>query len=135
MLSAKQAAFAGSQRIAHLATTDDVGQPHVVPICFVLLVGDFYFVVDRKPKRTTNLKRIRNIERNPKVALIIDRYDEDWSRLGWLMVQGKASVLDSHGAAIVALREKYAQYREMTLDDRPVVKITPDRVLTWGDLA
>ena len=135
MISARQASFANSQRVAHLATTDAAGKPHVVPVCFTLLDGVFYFVIDRKPKLTTNLKRLRNIERNPNVALIIDRYAEDWARLGWMMVHGTASVLQSHDAAIAALREKYPQYREMTLDDRPVVKIAPDRVLTWGDLA
>ncbi len=135
MLSERQASFANAQRIAHLATADAAGRPHVVPICFVVLDGDFFFVIDRKPKRTTNLKRLRNIERNPNVALIIDRYHEDWSRLGWLMVQGTASVLQSHDAAIAALREKYPQYREMTLDDRPVVKIAPANVSSWGDLA
>jgi PPOX class probable F420-dependent enzyme len=137
VLSASQASFAQRQRIAHFATADAEGQPHVVPICFVVMDGDFYFVIDLKPKRTTRLKRLRNIEENPNVALVIDRYDEDWSRLGWLMLQGVASVIESgpqHGAAVAALAEKYAQYRDMALDDRPIVRIVPGRVSSWGDL-
>ncbi|MCH8815232.1 MAG: TIGR03668 family PPOX class F420-dependent oxidoreductase [Chloroflexi bacterium] len=137
MLSESQASFAQRQRVAHLATADAGGQPHVVPICFVLLDGDFYFAIDRKPKRTTRLKRLRNIEENPAVALVIDRYDEDWSRLGWLMLQGVASLVESgprHDAAVAALAEKYVQYRDMVLDDRPIVRIVPERASSWGDL-
>lgn len=102
-----------------------------------MLDGDFYFAIDLKPKRTTRLKRLRNIEENPAVALVIDRYDEDWSRLGWLMVQGVASVIESgpqHVAAVAALAEKYLQYGDMVLDDRPIVRIVPERVSSWGDL-
>jgi PPOX class probable F420-dependent enzyme len=98
--------------------------------------GVFYFVVDEKPKRTSNLKRLRNITENPKVALVIDRYDEDWSRLGWLMVQGRASVVAAGAErerAVTALRDKYEQYGEMALDG-PVVRITPGKVMSWGEL-
>jgi len=137
VLSESQASFAQRHRIAHLATADAEGQPHVVPICFVAIDGDFYFAIDLKPKRTTRLKRLRNIEENPNVALVIDRYDEDWSRLGWLMLQGVASVIEAgpqHAAAVAALAEKYIQYRDMALDDRPIVRIVPQHVSSWGDL-
>jgi PPOX class probable F420-dependent enzyme len=136
MLSPEQAAFAKAARVAHLATADGSGQPHAVPVTFVVVDGVFYFVVDEKPKRTSNLKRLRNIAENPKAALVIDRYDEDWSRLGWLMVQGSASVVEAgaeHERAVAALRDKYEQYGEMTLTG-PVVRITPENVMSWGEL-
>ena len=137
MLSHQQTAFAADARLAHLATTDANGQPHVVPITFVLMDGALYFAVDEKPKRTKHLKRLRNIEENPSVALVIDRYDEDWSKLGWLMVQGEATVIDNTGVrelVVRALREKYGQYRDMPLAG-PLVKIVPSKVLGWGDIS
>lgn len=136
VLPPEEAQFADRARVAHLATADASGQPHAVPVTFVLLDGDFYFAIDEKPKRTQRLKRLRNIEENPQVALVIDRYDEDWSRLGWLMVQGTASAVDDAAErerAVAALREKYPQYREMALDG-PVVRIVAAKVLTWGEL-
>lgn len=137
MLSPEQAGFARRCRVAHLATTSADGQPHAVPVTFVLVDGAFYFAVDEKPKRTTRLKRLKNIEENPRVALVIDRYDDDWARLGWLMVQGLASIVDGapeRARAVAALREKYDAYREMSLDG-PVVRIAPLKVLSWGDLS
>lgn len=137
MLSPEQVAFAGRQRVAHLATADAGGQPHVVPVTFVLLDGAFYFAIDDKPKRTQRLKRLRNIEENANVALVIDRYDDDWSKLGWLMVQGVASTVDAPGErsrAVAALRQKYEPYQQMPLD-RPVIRISPAKVLSWGDIA
>lgn len=136
MLTPAQHAFALNARVARLATAGADGQPHAVPVTFVLLDGDFYFAVDRKPKRTQRLKRLRNIEENASVALIIDRYDEDWSRLAWLMVQGTASIVDDPALqqrAADALREKYPQYRDVTIDG-PVVSIRPDKVMSWGKL-
>lgn len=136
MLTPEQAGFAGRSRVARLATVDAGGRPHAVPVTFVLLDGAFYFAVDEKPKRTKRLKRLRNIEEDPRVALVVDRYDEDWSRLGWLMVQGRASALEGgseRDRAVAALREKYPQYRGMALDGT-VVRITPEKALSWGAL-
>ena len=94
MFSDDQVRFTESQRVAHLATADANGRPHVVPVCFAYLNRRIYIAIDEKPKRSLRLKRLRNIEENPRVALVLDRYDEDWSRLAWVLVQGTAAVLD-----------------------------------------
>jgi PPOX class probable F420-dependent enzyme len=135
MLTPEQERFIAMQRVARLATADARGQPHVVPVCFVFLGGGFYIPVDEKPKRTLRLKRLRNIQQNPRVALLVDTYDEDWRRLAWVMVQGEAEVLEGGPEcreAVVALREKYPQYRAMALEERPMVRIRPQRVIAWA---
>jgi PPOX class probable F420-dependent enzyme len=137
MLSAEQLRFIEGQRVAHLATADASGRPHVVPVCFAHLEGRIYIAVDEKPKRSMNLKRLRNIKANPQVALVFDRYDEDWSRLGWVMVRGHATIIDrgrEHESALEALRDRYQQYREMRLENWPLISVTPERVSSWGDL-
>lgn len=123
--------FAERHRVAHLATADAAGAPHVVPICYALVGDRFYSVVDEKPKRTrTGLKRLRNIEANPRVALVIDDYGEDWTRLAYLLLQGHAARVDDRAEyerALTALRERYPQYRAMALgfDTHPMIRITP----------
>jgi PPOX class probable F420-dependent enzyme len=137
MFSAEELHFTGSQRVAHLATADANGRPQVVPVCFAHLDGRIYIAIDEKPKRTLRLRRMRNIDENPQVAIVLDRYDEDWSRLAWVLVQGTATVLDTgpeHSRALIALREKYPQYRVMALEDRPVISVTVERVSSWGEL-
>jgi len=137
MLSASQLQFIERQRIAHLATADASGRPHVVPVCFAHVDGQFYIAIDKKPKRSLKLKRLRNIEENQRVALVFDRYDDDWSRLGWVLVQGTAAVLaggPEHERALAALRRRYEQYRSMALEGRPVIRVTAGRVASWGDL-
>lgn len=126
------------RRVAHLATADATGAPHVVPICFAL-VGDTLFVsIDEKPKRGAplQLRRLRNIAQNPRVAVVADVYDdEDWARLGFVLVRGIARILsagEEHRLALEALRGKYVQYRAMALEERPVIAITVERVTTWG---
>ena len=137
ILSPDARAFADRHRVAHLATADDAGAPHVIPICYAMVGADFYFVVDDKPKRTrTGLKRLRNIAANPQVALVIDDYDEDWTRLAYLLVHGAAVVVadrDEYAVALAALRERYAQYRSMPLAfaTHPMVRITPVRSHLW----
>jgi PPOX class probable F420-dependent enzyme len=138
MFSAEELRFIESQRLAHLATADASGRPHVIPVCFAYLDGGIYIAIDEKPKRSLRLKRLRNIEENPRVALVLDRYDEEWARLAWLLVQGTAAVFDSgpeHKRALAALREKYPQYRTMALEARPVISVTVGRISSWGDLA
>ena len=81
--------------VGRLATVDGGGAPHVVPICFVLLHGSIYSVVDEKPKRTAHLQRLRNLAGNRRAALVIDRYSEDWSELAWVMVRGSADVIEA----------------------------------------
>lgn len=137
MLSADERTFADCHRVARLATADAAGAPHVIPICYALVGECFYFVIDEKPKRTrTGLKRLRNIAANPQVALVIDDYDEDWTRLAYLLVQGQAAVVEHRGeyaAAVAALRERYVPYRSMPLafETHPLVRITVGRTHLW----
>jgi PPOX class probable F420-dependent enzyme len=137
MFSAEELRFTESQPVAHLATADANGRPHVVPVCFAYVDGGLYIAIDEKPKRSVRLKRLRNIEQNPQVAIVLDRYDENWSRLAWVLVQGPAAVLDGgpeHKRALAELREKYPQYRTMALEERPIISVTVERVSSWGDL-
>lgn len=124
-------------RIARLATADSTGQPHVVPVCFAYDGAAIYMVIDEKPKRTAphRLRRVRNIIANPKVALIVDHYEEDWRRLRYTLVTGTARVIESgpdHLRAIALLREKYPQYHAMRLEDRPVLVIAPAGTIAWA---
>jgi PPOX class probable F420-dependent enzyme len=133
-------AFLGAMPVARLATADRNGQPHAVPICFVVIGATLYFTVDEKPKRGDPrlLKRLRNITENPQTAVIVDRYDADWSRLGWVMLRGRAEILDEgpeHSRAQRALAERYPAYRGMDLAGLPVVAIRVERVTRWGNLA
>ena len=126
-----------SARVAHLATGDARGQPHVIPICFVFDGNDFYSPIDEKPKRTApqKLKRIRNVLKNPQVSLVIDHYDEDWRKLSYVLVSGKARMLLSgarHGKAVKLLRRKYSQYRKMRIDKLPMILIQPKRTTSWS---
>jgi PPOX class probable F420-dependent enzyme len=137
MLSPSELQFIERRSVAHLATADESGKPHVVPICFAYLVGRFYIAIDEKPKRSLRLKRLRNIEENPRVALVFDRYDDDWSRLAWALVQGTATVLlngPEYERALMALRSRYDQYQAMALEGRPVISVTVERISSWGDL-
>ena len=120
-----------------MATADSRGVPHVVPICFAFDGDHFYSALDQKPKRTpvTRLKRVRNILSNPDVALVIDQYEEDWDHLWYVLVKGKAQLIQSgeeHYRAVELLREKYSQYRDMEVEKNPVIKITPTRITSWG---
>jgi len=124
-------------RVAHLATADDKGRPQVIPICFVLDGKELYSPIDEKPKKTSPLllKRIRNIRANPHVAVVIDRYDENWQRLAYVLITGRAKILLSgarHQRAVRLLRKKYPQYKKMRLEDRPMICIQPIRWTSWG---
>ena len=140
MLTEAQREFLNAQRVAHLATADASGAPHVVPVCFAVSRNRIYITIDDKPKRTdsASLKRLRNISENPAVALVADRYDdEDWSRLGWVMVRGNAKILGTgseRAAAQQLLRNRYPQMEVMALEKHPVIAIRIDRVTSWGDL-
>lgn len=132
-----QRAFLSAHRVAHLATSTLNGEPHVVPVCFAGDGEELFIVVDTKPKKVPpfRLKRLLNIRENPSVALLVDTYSEDWSRLGYLLIYGSAEIVDDaeeHGKALRLLREKYPQYRSMPLEDRPVIKIRTERVISWG---
>jgi PPOX class probable F420-dependent enzyme len=127
-------AFIDAQRIARLATVDERGQPHVVPICFALDGDTLYHAIDEKPKRPgARLRRIRNIEANPQVQVLFDAYDDgDWSALRYAQLRGRGRILDSGAereSAIALLRARYAQYREMALST--VVAVDVERVVEW----
>jgi PPOX class probable F420-dependent enzyme len=98
------------ERVAHLATVDAEGRPHVVPICFVLEGDMLWTAVDEKPKRTRKLKRLENIAANPHAEVVIDHWDEDWTRLWWVRLRGTARVVEGV-RALELLAEKYEQYR------------------------
>ena len=126
-------------RTAHLATADKSGQPHVIPICFVFDGTHFYSPIDEKPKRAApaKLKRLKNIRENPSVALVVDRYDEDWSTLAYVLVFGKARILqrgEKHRRVVRLLRHKYRQYKAMAIEERPMIVIAARRIVTWGKL-
>ena len=129
-------------RVARLATLDDKNRPHVVPICFVYDGKLLYTAVDRKPKRVSRerLVRLRNIRAVPRIALLIDEYDDDWTQLWYVLIRGKAKLIPKsahaeHASAIRKLRAKYPQYAQgMLADDAPVIRITPERTTFWGKL-
>jgi PPOX class probable F420-dependent enzyme len=121
-------------RVARLATVDEAGQPHLVPVTFDLRGDSIVIGVDHKPKRTTNLKRLRNIQVNPRVAVLADHYDEDWSRLWWVRADGLATVVsDDAGRAgpVERLCAKYSQYREEA-PAGPIISITITAVSGWS---
>jgi PPOX class probable F420-dependent enzyme len=138
MLSEIQRRFLDRSRVAHLATADRSGAPHLVPVCFCLNDLSLYITVDEKPKRTDiPLKRIRNILENPAVAVTVDRWDEDWTRLGWIMLRGQGDILaggDEHDDAQARLRRRYPQYLAMNLASLPVIAVRIKHVLSWGAL-
>jgi PPOX class probable F420-dependent enzyme len=138
MLSEEHSRFLASRRVGHLATADARAMPHLVPVCFAVAESSVYITIDQKPKgNPLALKRLRNIVENPATAFVADRYDEDWSRLGWIMLRGPAEILTGgpeHDRAQALLRSRYPQYRGMQLDDLPVIAIRMARVTSWGNL-
>lgn len=138
MLDRAARTFLARHRIARLATADRAAAPHVVPLCYARCGDRLYFVVDEKPKAETGrrLKRMRNLAANPAVALVVDDWDEDWTKLAYLLIRGRADVVTDareRARALRALRARYPQYRTMQLDgvDHPVVRIVPTHVHLW----
>lgn len=136
-LSESQAHMLEQSRTGHLATADASGAPHVIPICYAFDGESLYSVLDQKPKRTAlaRLRRVRNIQANSKVALVVDHYEEDWTRLGYVLVSGTAELLEvgsERAEAVELLRRKYSQYRDMDIAENPVIKITPHKYIAWG---
>jgi PPOX class probable F420-dependent enzyme len=123
-----------SARVARLATTDPDGRPHLVPIVFALDGDTLYSAVDRKPKRSSKLQRIENARARPDVTILVDHYDEDWRRLWWIRLRGRARVLDDgeeRDRALALLREKYPQYRAEP-PEGPVLAVDVTEVREWG---
>jgi PPOX class probable F420-dependent enzyme len=124
-------------RVARLATADLANRPHVVPIVFAADEERLYTPLDGKPKRVPvrQLTRVRNLLANPQVAVVMDAYDEDWSRLAWVLVRGSGALVEDgplHRTGVRLLTAKYPQYHSMPLDDRPLIVVTPERVTSWG---
>jgi PPOX class probable F420-dependent enzyme len=140
VLSLEQTAFLVRQRVARLATADAGGRPHAVPVCFAYRTGAVYIALDEKPKAVPpdRLKRVRNILENPNVTLVADRYAEDWDRLAFVMLRGRAELLgpgaEEHGIAVLLLRGKYHQYEEMKIETHPVIAIRTESSASWGAL-
>ena len=139
MLSPAERRFVQGQRVARLATADRRAVPHVVPVCFGLAGDAVYVTIDQKPKQAGRpLKRLRNIADNPRLAMVFDRYDEDWRRLAWVMLHGRAEILADgaeHDRAQALLRERYPQLVTMQIEALPVIVLRIERVVSWGDLA
>ena len=140
MLSERERHFLAERRVGYLATADRRAVPHVVPVCFAVAEETLYVTTDDKPKRASGrpLKRLRNIAENPAVAVVVDRYHEDWTRLGWVMLRGRAEILRDgaeHDAAQALLRARYPQLAAMHIARHPVIAVRIARTTSWGDLS
>lgn len=140
VLTTVQMAFLVRQRVVRLATASGSGEPHAIPACFAFDGRLIHIALDEKPKNVppTRLKRVRNILANPSVAVVADRYSEDWDLLAYVMVHGRAELVKpaspEHTAAIRLLRGKYHQYERMKIEENPVISVHPERVASWGAL-
>jgi PPOX class probable F420-dependent enzyme len=149
VLTERQRAFFEGSRTVTMATRAPDGRPRLVPICFAVAPGFdgrgraiVYTPIDEKPKLSAeprNLARLRDILVLPEVTLLADRWSENWSDIGWLRAYGVGELLEpeprereEHDAAVVLLRAKYEQYREQSLETRPIIRIAVDRVVAWG---
>ena len=130
---AEARALFASAPVARLATVRPDGSPHVVPVCFAFSGETIFTAVDHKPKATAALARLRHIAAEPRVALLADRYEDDWSRLWWVRVDGDAAVAESAAereAALAALMAAYPQYAERP-PQGPVIGVRPRRFRGW----
>ena len=144
ILSGAERQFVAEARTGTLASIDPRGRPRLVPICFVVVDEDeatvVYTPLDDKPKRSSDplrLARVRDIAARPAVELLVDRWSEDWSRLGWLRLSGEATLVDAgdvHPEVIAGLRAKYPQYNGHRLEARPALRLEVQRTTTWGTL-
>lgn len=140
-LTDEERTFVLSRRVGRLATAGEDARPLVVPVCFAVDGERFIIALDEKPKRVSplRLRRARNIAANPAVSLVFDRYDDDWSRLGYVLVQGTATIEEpggsAHTSALPLLRERYPQYRAMDLETRPLIVVSPHQISSWGAIS
>jgi PPOX class probable F420-dependent enzyme len=159
-MDAAERAFLRQTRRGYLATADGEGRPAAVPVCFALVddggadgrVDDggrdegheddadpwIATPLDEKPKAAEprQLRRVRDVTANPRVALVVDRYDENWSNLAWVQLRGTAAMVApgerGHAVAVGALREKYDQYADHALEERPLLRVAPGHVVSWA---
>lgn len=137
-LTETEGAFIQAQHVAVLSTSDESGRPYSVPVCFAFDGERFYTALDEKPKtvEARSLRRVRNIEVRHDASLLLSQYDDDWSRLGYVHVYGRAELLEAgtpaHSAALPLLRERYPQYHAMRLEDQSIIAITPASISSWG---
>jgi PPOX class probable F420-dependent enzyme len=140
IFSRQQLAFLDTQRAGRLATATPDGAPHVIPVCYACDGASLYIALDAKPKRVApeRLRRVRNILDNPRVALVIDRYSDDWSELAYLLIQGTAALVQpgepEHVIALDLLRKRYVQYQSMPIEQHPVIAIRPTKVVGWPEM-
>jgi PPOX class probable F420-dependent enzyme len=138
-LTERQRRFLEEGRVGHLATADAGGMPHLIPVCYAVAGASLYITIDEKPKRRDiPLKRVRNILENPQAAFVVDRWDEDWSRLGWVMLRGPAEILEEgpeHDRAQALLAARYPQLKTMQIAELPVIALRIARATDWGELA
>ena len=121
-------------RLGHLATASRDGRPHVIPVCFAWLPPVIYSAIDGKPKRTMHLRRVRNIGQTGRAALVVDRWSEDWTKLAYVLVEGRAEILEGgreRDEALILLTAKYPQYDDLPLADNPVIKLLAERTVLW----
>jgi PPOX class probable F420-dependent enzyme len=132
--------FIERARVARLATVDFASKPHLVPVVFVFDANHFFIPVDekRKPAKPEKLRRIKNIKHNPNVALLIDNYSEDWTKLAFVMIQGRASIT-SKTQGNIQLKEaykklmiKYLQYEKVGIGEMCII-IAPEKVASWSN--
>lgn len=131
--------FLEQQRVGHLATVSRGGEPHVVPVCYAVADDTIYTPIDEKPKQPgRTLRRVRNIEETGRAALVVDRYDEDWTQLGWMLLRGRAELLapgsPEQARAVELLRQRYPQYQAMRLETQSMIALRIERVSVWGKL-
>lgn len=140
MMDGQEREYVEDARVARMATADAEGRPHVVPVCFAFVGDHIVTPIDEKPQEVSPdaLRRSRDIRENQRVALLVDHYTADWSRLGWVQVRGRATICppgeQPHREAIEALRAKYDQYVGHDLEARPLIEVVPGTVRSWGRL-
>ena len=139
-LTEQEISFVQEQRVARLATADESGNPTLIPVCYAFDGTYFYSPLDEKPKLVegTQLRRVHNIQVRPQVSLLIDRYDDDWSHLGYILIHAHAQLIapdhERHARALILLSERYIQYRAMKLEYAPMIMLFPQRIVSWGML-
>jgi PPOX class probable F420-dependent enzyme len=134
MREARMRELVAAARVARLATIGGGGRPHLVPICFALEGDVLYSAVDEKPKRSRRLQRLANVRAHPQVAVLVDHYEENWTRLWWVRLRGTGRVVEhgpEHETALELLREKYEQYRAEP-PGGPVLAIAIDEWRGWS---